>query len=79
VRGPDLRRLLEGQRAAIGKTLAGRSQIPLDFGEMEKEQRDQYERDKRHMEGRLGALPAGPSSHSCVPTPRIRCTEALDR
>lgn len=53
----DLRRLLEAQRGAIGETLAGR-QIPL-FGEVdekEREQRDQYERDKRHMEGRLARL-----------------------
>ena len=53
-----LSRLIEEQRAAILRTLRGGAQLAFDFGagENEKKQRDQFEDDRRHMEGRLAAI-----------------------
>lgn len=53
-----LRRILEEQRTAIEKTLVNRAQLELDlsFQANEREQRDQFEADRRHMESRLGAI-----------------------
>ena len=53
-----LRRILTSQRAAIVATLDQRSQLALPFSEGEKEQRDQFERDRKHMSGRLESIQA---------------------
>jgi hypothetical protein len=47
-----LARLLEEQQKAIEKEL-GRRQLALDFSESERDQREQYERDRQHMAERL--------------------------
>ncbi|MFL6263685.1 MAG: DISARM system SNF2-like helicase DrmD [Thermoanaerobaculia bacterium] len=52
----DLRRILQDQRSAIRRTLEERQQLTLDFGKAEDEQRDQFEQDKKFMEGRLSAI-----------------------
>jgi hypothetical protein len=48
--------ILEAQRAAIQRRLG--EQQRLDFSESERDQRQQFERDKKHMERRLDALGA---------------------
>jgi ERCC4-related helicase len=49
-----LRAILEEQRAAIEKTL--HKQLAFQFGDAEKEQREQYEQDRKHMASRLAAI-----------------------
>jgi hypothetical protein len=51
-----LARLIEEQRAAIGRTLRQGAQLAFDFGAGEERQRDQFEDDRRHMERRLAAI-----------------------
>jgi hypothetical protein len=53
-----LRRILTSQRAAIVATLDERSQLTLPFAENEKDQREQFERDRKHMNGRLDSIEA---------------------
>jgi hypothetical protein len=51
-----LRGILEAQHAAIERELERRVQLPLDFGDWDKAERDQFEQDKKHMEGRHAAI-----------------------
>jgi hypothetical protein len=51
-----LRRILTSQRAAIVRALEERSQLALPFAENEKDQREQYEQDRKHMEQRLVSI-----------------------
>ncbi|MCC6521895.1 MAG: hypothetical protein IT373_04475 [Polyangiaceae bacterium] len=51
-----LRGILEAQRTAIEGELRRRLQLPLDFGDWDKNERDQFADDKKHMEGRLGSI-----------------------
>jgi hypothetical protein len=44
-----LRRILEAQKGAIDRELERRAQLPLDFQNWDRLQREQYERDKKHM------------------------------
>lgn len=48
-----LRKILEDQRAAIEATIEERRQKLLDFGEAEKDQREQWEQDRKYMDLRL--------------------------
>jgi hypothetical protein len=48
-----LRGILERQREAIREVLEGPIQLALEFGEADKEQRRQFEDDRKHMEQRL--------------------------
>ncbi len=52
----DLRRILQDQRSAIRRTLEEKQQLALDFGSGEDDQRDQFEQDRKFMEGRLFAI-----------------------
>jgi hypothetical protein len=49
-----LREILENQRTAILGAI--NLQLPLDFAELDREQRRQFEDDRKHMEGRLRAI-----------------------
>ncbi|HJK99430.1 MAG TPA: DISARM system SNF2-like helicase DrmD, partial [Polyangiaceae bacterium LLY-WYZ-14_1] len=51
-----LRALIETQRNAIVAEIDRRAQIALDFTPGERDQREQYEQDRRHMDDRLVAL-----------------------
>ena len=51
-----LRGILEAQGAAIERELVRRVQLPLDFGAWDKEERQQFEEDKRHMQERRASL-----------------------
>jgi hypothetical protein len=51
-----LRGILEEQRQAIRDVIHGPMQLSLAFAEQDKEQRRQFEDDRRHMEGRLIAI-----------------------
>ena len=58
----SLRRILEAQRALIRRQLGGQQLVfELDatsakLSKAEQQQREQYEQDKKHMEGRLGEI-----------------------
>jgi len=51
-----LRSLIETQRNAIVAEIDRRAQVAFDFTAGERDQREQYEQDKRHMDDRLVAL-----------------------
>ena len=51
-----LRRILHDQRQAILDVIEGRIQLAFDFVEQDKDQRRQFEDDRKHMEGRLTAI-----------------------
>ena len=51
-----LRRILQDQRQAILDVIEGRVQLAFDFVEQDKNQRRQFEDDRKHMEGRLIAI-----------------------
>ena len=51
-----LREILERQRLAIIEEIEARTQLMLDFTEAERDQRDQFEQDKRYMDERLVAI-----------------------
>jgi hypothetical protein len=50
-----LRKILEDQRAAIRQTLQGQ-QLAFDFTEADKDQRIQFEQDRKHMTARLSEI-----------------------
>ncbi|OGQ91868.1 MAG: hypothetical protein A2289_11695 [Deltaproteobacteria bacterium RIFOXYA12_FULL_58_15] len=56
VEADALRRILAEQRTAIREVIEGRVQLAFDFAEKDKEQRRQYEDDRKHMQQRLIAI-----------------------
>jgi hypothetical protein len=53
VEADALRGILDRQRQAIREVIGGRIQLGLEFGAEDKEQRRQFEDDRKHMEQRL--------------------------
>lgn len=51
-----LAKLLEEQRAAIGKELGRRRQLGFEFTDAQRDEREQYEADEKHMAQRLAAI-----------------------
>ncbi len=51
-----LKQILESQRQAIEDELTERAQLPLDFPQWDKRQRDQYAQDKKHMDARRESI-----------------------
>jgi hypothetical protein len=51
-----LRTILEEQRQSIRDIISGRVQLAFDFGEQDKEQKRQFDDDRKHMERRLIAI-----------------------
>jgi len=53
-----LRAILEAQRQAIEQELEDRAQLPLDFHGWDRNQREQFEQDKKHMQDRRTSIAA---------------------